>query len=106
MIKLGAGTCIPHYLLHCKYISSLILHCPNCSFSLCANSHLLPVFFWHSIRYTSLVEVLCISLTKIQFFRCVPIPTVYICSVHIARDILDKLEYKLGYGAESKKKTI
>ena len=50
------------------------------------------------------MEVLCIALTKIQFFRCVPIPTVYICSVHIARDILDKLEYKLGYGAESKKK--
>ena len=48
--------------------------------------------------------VLCISLTKIQFFRCVPISTVYICSVYIARDILDKLEYKLGYGAESKKK--
>ena len=45
VIKLGAETCIPHYLLHCKYISSLILHCPNYSFSLCANSHLLPNFF-------------------------------------------------------------
>ena len=51
VIKLGAGTCIPHYLLHCKYISSLILHCPNCSFSLCANSHL--HIFWHSFVFKS-----------------------------------------------------
>ena len=86
MIKLGAGTCIPHYLLHCKYISSLILHCPNCSFSLCANSlHLLPGFFGiHS--YSSPVEVLCIALTKIQFLGVCQFPQ-YIFTVYIWLEI-------------------
>ena len=86
MIKLGAETCIPHYLLHCKYISSLILHCPNYSFSLCANSHLLPNSFLAFNSYSSPVEVLCIALTKIQFLGVCQFPQ-YIFTVYIWLEI-------------------